>query len=698
MRNRKWLLPAVGLLLILGPFLYRTLILGYNWRSYTPPAISLPDLAVTPVPTLAIGLPTPLPTPVVAPVQGSVVVDFVHGRVNGVTESALQSLATSLAAHNVYFHYWTTDSIYALTPQERATQLTGLLKTAAGLIVFDSSRVWEEAELQVVDNFVRDGGRLLLISDPDFAGPQIGHISRVANRFGVVFDEGYLYNTEANDGNFLHIPLQLHEGSSADERIFAYGSHGVSGLVQPIAQAGEGTRSSLQSGASYFPVLAQGDSRQLRHIANVLAMGDFQLLTEPFVSRHANRKILHFVAGFLAGGARSQPMDSFPAFLDQSVEIFVDASLALDAGLMMRIAWLQEELAASGRRVRFASQPPPFSAGEPPTQTQAIHTPPTDTLYFGLFGADPAADALLRQMGDAVFTEDGVATEIRLGSGLRLDADETVLFLRRRLRPYGQLLAVLAHSQAGIAAGVRRLETGNFQGCFQESDRLYCPFSGGAAAANQPETLSILILNDDSEAQADSQSADLELYQQTLQALGYAPVILYTSALGGIDAGALAGFDWVIWNSDYRNGSPTVEDREALLQFLRDGGTAVTVSGGNVGWNLAQSDPAPVLALSPTGELVDLTVNLPSYLELPSGLPPVTALEATGESPPLSVLVQAAPSVQAGAPLLLVYQLNMDNDAAPEPILLFGLPLAWLPDGHGATLIRNMAAWIESQR
>lgn len=698
MRNPKWLFPAVGLLLIVGPFLFRTLILGYNWRSYSAPAISLPDLAVTPVPTLAIGPPIPPATPAAASVQGSVVVDFVHGRAYDVTESTLQSLATALAAHNVYFRYWNADPDYALPPQERAAQLTALLKTAGGLVIFDSWRFWEEAELQVVDNFVRGGGRLLLVSDPDFGGPDIGSISRVANRFGVVFDEGYLYNTEANDGNFLHIPLQLSEGGSEEERIFVYGSHGVSGLVQPIAQAGEGTRSSLQSGASYFPVLAQGDSRQLRHIANVLAMGDFQVLTEPYASRHANRKILHFVAGFLAGGARTQPMDSFPTFLDHSVELFVDNSLALDAGLTLRIAWLQEKLAAGGRQVTFAGQPPLFTAAEVPTQTQAVSAPPADTLYFGLFGADPAADALLRQMGDAVFTEEGVATEIRLGSGLRLDADETVLFLRRRLRPYGQLLAVLAQNQAGIAAGVRRLETGNFRGCFQESDRLYCPFSGGEATANQPQTLSILILNDDSEAQADSQSADLELYQQTLQALGYAPVMLFTSALGSVDAGVLDGFDWVIWNSDYRNGSPTVEDREALLQFLRDGGTAVTVSGGDVGWNLAQSDPAPVLALSPTGELVDLTVNLPSYLELPSGLPPVTALEATGESPPLSVLVQAAPSAQAGAPLYLVYQLNMDSDAASEPILLFGLPLAWLPDGHGATLIRNMAAWIESQR
>jgi len=700
MRHQNWIFVLIGVLLLIGPLLYRTLILGYNWRNYTGAELSVPDLAVTPIPTLVVSPPAPIAPPSgPIPTRGNVVVDFAHGQPASVSESNLQSLATALSAFGLRFTYWEDRSDWGLEADERTDQLAERLRTASALILFDSWVEWQEDELLVVDNFVRDGGRLLLLSDPDFQGSEIGNISRVANRFGIVFDEGYLYNTEANDENFVHIPLTLVEEAEAGDPLFAYGGHSISGLIQPVAFGAAGVRSSLQAGASYFPVIAQGDGGHARHLVNVLALGDFQMLTEPFVSRHGNRQTLQFVAQFLSGGARAWPLDSFPEYLERSVKLFLDRSLALDAGLIMRIARLQEQLVASGRQVSFAEQLPSFAITDPMTETQEVVLPPADYLYFGMLGADAPADAFVRQMGDSVTFHDGVLSEIQLSSGVRLYADETVLILRRRVRPYGQVLAVLATTPHAIRAGVRRLQIGDFADCFQEPDRLFCPYVGPEISPDTSSTpLSILIINDDDQVKNAAPSDDFTLYLTTLRALGYEPEFVNTSGLGGIDGDFLQGFEWVIWNSNFEGGGPTGLEQNALLEHLRLNGVATTISGGNVGYHMALDQVEPILAISTIPAIPELTGDFPPTLEIAADLPPLASMTLPEDEGPAIILAQSPPSPNAGAPVMLVYQHIWASESSNKPLLLIGMPLSWLPDGYDQALIRNMASWIESMR
>lgn len=701
MHRRNWTVALIGLLLFVSPLLFRTLVLGYNWRSYVGPELTVPDLAVTPVPTLVIALPVPpVPASGSIPIRGDVVVDFVHGQPSGVTESNLQSLATALSVTGLRFTYWEDNSVRGLDPNGRRTQLAEQLRTASALIIFDGWVDWQEEELLVVDNFVRDGGRLLFFSDPDFRGTQIGNISRVANRFGIVFNEGYLYDTLSNDENFIHIPLEMAEQAEAADLIYAYGSRSISGLIEPIVYGGADVHSSLQAGASHFPVIARGDGSQNRHYANVLAMGDFQLLTEPFVSRHANRQILDYVAGFLAGGSRAWPMDSFPDYLDRSIQLFVDSSLAMDWELLSNLAHLQDELATNGHQVAFAEQMPAVVAAEITTGTVPAILPPTDTLYFAQIGRDVLADSLVRQMGDSVVFRDGEVAELRLASGVRLRANETILLLRRRIRTHGQVLAVLGTSPGALNAAVSRLRDSYFDDCIQEADRLFCPNPEGAGYGDEESgsPLSVLIINDDS-TQPGAVSYDLPLYLTTLRSQGYQPVQMSTAELDIISPGVLAGFDWIIWNSDFPGGGPKAADRETLWNFLLSGGSAVTVSGGDTGWGSPAGPPAELLAFSPTPAISTLRWGIPAYVELSVDSPPFLSpmFVADGGLRPIIVLQQASPSPNAGAPLMLAYP-EIDGDEGYEPLMLIGMPLSWLPDGYGEVLIRNMAQWIVDSR
>ncbi len=74
------------------------------------------------------------------------------------------------------------------------------------------------------------------------------------------------------------------------------------------------------------------------------------------------------------------------------------------------------------------------------------------------------------------------------GDGLRLLADETLLFARRTNGAGSHTLAVLGNSSAAINAAMTRLLSRDFSGCLIQADLVICPYSPGTAAASAPAT------------------------------------------------------------------------------------------------------------------------------------------------------------------------------------------------------------------
>jgi hypothetical protein len=117
--------------------------------------------------------------------------------------------------------------------------------------------------------------------------------------------------------------------------------------------------------------------------------------------------------------------------------------------------------------------------------------PITDTvdpsLTFPTPGTAPAAgtaEAMTPTATPAATPEPELQVRLLLDrdDGLRLLADETLLFVRR-MHPEGSLtLAVLANSEPAINAAMTRLLNRDFSGCLAQTDLVICPYSPGTGA------------------------------------------------------------------------------------------------------------------------------------------------------------------------------------------------------------------------
>ena len=334
---RLVIIILVGLLLLGLPFAVRTALVDWGSGSrYQPPQTGMVDLAATPEPTsTAAPAPEDVAAPAAALRSGPVVVDLAH--FNLISPGQFQPLSARLASYGVGMRFWMNPTPPAEVDR---TNLAGLadqsgdlfnqLQDASALVVVSPLFLWQPAEIAVVERFVADGGRLLLISDPDIPeAPDyfIRDLNKLGEPFGVVFNDDYLYDLTRNDNNFTH----LFQGEFLDraaelsgKTIALYGVRSLSGPLVSQVRTSETTLSSLRSGLTRFTTVAVGGLPVNHTAGKVLAMGDFDVLTDPYVSRHDNRLMLDFVADFLVAAQRDQQIADFPSYLGPRVALVVE--------------------------------------------------------------------------------------------------------------------------------------------------------------------------------------------------------------------------------------------------------------------------------------------------------------------------------------------------------------------------------------
>ncbi|MFZ4848621.1 MAG: hypothetical protein ACOYL7_05760 [Caldilinea sp.] len=360
-QSRRWLLIwAAGLLLLFGPTSLRSLQ-PEPGPAYTPPAIATAALAATPVPTVTAAPLAAQPVePAVAMARpGPVVVDLAH--YSDLERDRFHALAGSLAARGIDLRFWLPtvplDSVpsFAAFPDQSA-ELHKILADASALVVVSPFFLYNRQEIQVVERFLTDGGRLLLISDPDIESDAARDTNSLALPFDIVFQEDYLYDVADNDANYTH----FFQGSYLDQaaelagsRIGFYGGRSIEGAVIPQVRSAPSTLSSLRTGQTAFTTVALGGRPGSRTAGRVLALSDFDVLTDPYVARHDNRRMLDFVAAFLAGGKRSQTIVDFPEFLGPQVALVVVSDEAAGAPSIRQAAALQLLLERSGRTLQL---------------------------------------------------------------------------------------------------------------------------------------------------------------------------------------------------------------------------------------------------------------------------------------------------------------------------------------------------------
>jgi hypothetical protein len=674
--------------------------------------------------------------------------------------SQFESLAAALTARGVGLRFWVSNVDLSEIENfesfpDQSEELALLLQDASGLVVVSPFFLWMPDEVTLVEKFVADGGCLLLISDPDVFGDAPWNINSLGGPFDVVFNEDYLYDLNKNDSNYTH----FFQGEFLDQAtelsgntVAFYGARSIGGSVISQVRSADTTLSSLRSGLTRFTTVAIGGRETNGTASNVLAMGDFDVLTEPYVARHDNHVMLEFVADFLASGQRVQTLPDFPGYLGKQVTLVFVGDVSVDAELLQQGGWLQQRLDETGRVLTLSSSTsltPTMQVTEigalkstPAVASATEGAKPQDLIYVSTFQAADEETALLANAGihlveeietaEATETPPAITDEsaaegsieqptpaatptpepegtllLETDSGLRLLAAETILILQREQANGSRAIAVLGHDSEAILAGLDRLLYRRFDDCVNHAEMSICPFfaEGGPTDAGgwgEPSGAGVAILViDDNDLAAPEENSEALIYQQALADMEYAPDLWSTADSGSPGEADLTSYDWVIWSGGLYEASGPESDELDVLWDFSSGGGGLTISGRNHPFVDESAKDASVIAdVVKTEEVPELVVGFPDEpIELPAGLPPVVPIEIEADNYDpnltLNVALRRGPnSADADAPLMVAFTGTGEPDPVEIRVLVVGMPLNWLPDGYATQLVQNMASWI----
>ncbi len=259
--------------------------------------------------------------------EGMLLVDGVHR--NEFTKAEISSLLAKIAdrgysidivgqtASDGRFIRLRSDNPFDLFAQK--------LRQADSLAVILPNEPFSSREADLVERFLDKGGRLLLIGDPT----RDHDINSLAERFGVRFQPGYLYNTKEYDLNFQNIyvrdfrPDLLTQGIS---QVVFYTTGSVKSSGPGLAYTDGNTRSSvLERVEQFFPMVKTSDDQ-------VVAIGDMTFLVPPRNSILDNDRLISNIADFLTTGQRRFDLGDFPYFLGDDVEILLGSSTLIGQG------------------------------------------------------------------------------------------------------------------------------------------------------------------------------------------------------------------------------------------------------------------------------------------------------------------------------------------------------------------------------
>ncbi len=403
---RRGLALAAGLVLLLLPLFVRAAFWGYHRRPYAPKELPGFSVAATPLPTVTPLAQTPPPSQAKQELRpGPVVVDMAHG--NRVSRNQFEPLAAALARRGVGMRFWMSDIdpmtvTNFLAYPDQSEELAPLLRDASALVAASPFFLWSKAEIALVERFVADGGRLLLISDPNVVGDLAQDINNLAEPFGIVFADDYLYDTVENDGNHVYVFQAQFEDQAAElvgRRIAFYGARSISGEVAPQIRTASTTLSALREGTTGLTTVALGGLASSGTLGGVLAMTDIDVMTAPFVERHDNAFIVEFVADFLVSGERTNSVTDFPAYLGKHVTLVFANAAAVDAPILLEGSRLQQSLEATGRTLTLGG-----TALLTTTLAGGDDAPDEDLIVLADFAMAEEATTLLADFGFTLVT------------------------------------------------------------------------------------------------------------------------------------------------------------------------------------------------------------------------------------------------------------------------------------------------------
>jgi len=172
------------------------------------------------------------------------------------------------------------------------------LATADAFIIVCPQVEFSKEERETVNEFVTNGGKLLLIADPT----RPSQISSISLKFGLIFEADYLYNMKENDANYRNIFVTEFKENTISknlEKIALYTAGSITSTDRGIAFVDQNTFSSLiETRKGLSPVALAQESK-------VLAIHDLTFITEPYNGILDNNQLISNIADWLAGSAEA---------------------------------------------------------------------------------------------------------------------------------------------------------------------------------------------------------------------------------------------------------------------------------------------------------------------------------------------------------------------------------------------------------
>jgi hypothetical protein len=354
MTRNRILLIILAIVLFLAPGLVRAWYYGVTPFPYQNTTVKTPAFE-------SFSVPEP-PTPssqvksVAAVPNGKVVIiDKFHG--NQFDQSELEPWITALNARGAQVEFDTGSKT-----------LEAQLKYASAYVVFSPTVAFTGDELRVIRRFVANGGRLLVFADPtrslityDYYGntlilPDVNIANPLIASFGLSFTNDYLYNLEKNEGNFRNVEFTAFATDPLTanlQMVVFYGAHSIHtepGLA--LASGDAQTLSSLTDQGNQLSPMALSTDGQ------VLAVGDFTFLLDPYNQVADNKILLANLADFALGGMRTPALANFPYLFERPVSLVTTGDLQLTSDLLGPVAGLQKSLKAVNIPINVSDKAP----------------------------------------------------------------------------------------------------------------------------------------------------------------------------------------------------------------------------------------------------------------------------------------------------------------------------------------------------
>ncbi|HEY4689720.1 MAG TPA: hypothetical protein VIK33_10440 [Anaerolineae bacterium] len=297
------------------------------------------------------------------PAGGRAVIDLAHE--NNLDIDDLSPLRDRLAARGITIETFGGPS----------SEITATLRRADAWLIVAPTTTYTQGERDALARFVRHGGRVLLAADPTHAIPSqeppsifnmspalfpqsaVPAMNSIANTFGIVYFDDYLYNLADNEGNYRNVKFTRFENDLPLTRglntVIFFAAHSLRSNGRAIVLGESDTKSPVRSGETALTAAA------LNADGRVLALGDITVLTAPYHTVADNDRFLSNLADWLAGASREWTLAEFPYLFEGPVDLVQAAGSNLDPRLIARTGALQAAFERAGLTLNLRAEADP---------------------------------------------------------------------------------------------------------------------------------------------------------------------------------------------------------------------------------------------------------------------------------------------------------------------------------------------------